>query len=165
VSWISSVSIVSNYRMEDRGSIPGRDEGIFPVVSPSRPALRAGAWRWPHTPSSVEVENEELYFFYPLAPAWRVTGQRFYHEGTASISSVYNIRNKIWKCANTEEEFRYKCGLKCVQKLLESSRRHFVICTPTPLVTTSSKYSRISILCSSAVFTKWEVKDQVTVFN
>jgi hypothetical protein len=106
VSWISSVSIMSDYRLEDRGSIPGRAKGFCPVVSLSRPALRAiqwvsgvkrgrGAWRWPHTPSSVEVENEELYFLSPLAAAWRVTGQRFYHKETVSIPSVYIIRNKI----------------------------------------------------------------------
>jgi hypothetical protein len=29
VSSISSVSIMSDYKLEDRGSIPGRDEGFF----------------------------------------------------------------------------------------------------------------------------------------
>jgi hypothetical protein len=35
----SSVSIVSSYRLDDRGSIPGRGERIFPVASVFRPAL------------------------------------------------------------------------------------------------------------------------------
>jgi hypothetical protein len=34
----------------------------------------AGAWRWPLTPSSAEVENEELYLLSPQAPPWRVPG-------------------------------------------------------------------------------------------
>jgi hypothetical protein len=34
----SSVRIVSNYRLDDRGSIPERQR-IFPVASVSRPAL------------------------------------------------------------------------------------------------------------------------------
>jgi hypothetical protein len=32
-SWGGSVSIVYDYRMYDRGSIPGRGEGFFPVAS------------------------------------------------------------------------------------------------------------------------------------
>jgi hypothetical protein len=39
MSWCSSVSIVSDYGLDDRGSIPGRDR-IFPLASVSRPALR-----------------------------------------------------------------------------------------------------------------------------
>jgi hypothetical protein len=35
----SSVTIVSGYGLEDRGSIPGRGEMIFPLASVSRPAL------------------------------------------------------------------------------------------------------------------------------
>jgi hypothetical protein len=35
----SSVSIVSGYGPDDRCSIPGRDEKIFPLASVSRPAL------------------------------------------------------------------------------------------------------------------------------
>jgi hypothetical protein len=161
----SSVSIVSDYRLEDRGSIPGRDKGLFPVVSLSRPALRAIQWvpgtLFPGvkrgrgvtltTHSHLVSRSRMRSFLSPLASAWRVKGQLLYHKGTASISSVYETK---YEKARTQEEFRHKCGLKCVQKWLESTRRHFVICTPTPLVTTSSKYSRISILCSSTVFTK-----------
>jgi hypothetical protein len=39
-SWGSSVSTVYDYRLEDRGSIPGRGKGFFPLASVSRPALR-----------------------------------------------------------------------------------------------------------------------------
>jgi hypothetical protein len=28
-SWYSSVGIVSDYRLDDRGSIPGSDKGLF----------------------------------------------------------------------------------------------------------------------------------------
>jgi hypothetical protein len=35
----SSVSIVSDYGLGDRGSIPGRGERIFPLSSVSRPTL------------------------------------------------------------------------------------------------------------------------------
>jgi hypothetical protein len=37
-SWGRSVSIVSDYRLDDRASITGRDEGFFPLASVSRPA-------------------------------------------------------------------------------------------------------------------------------
>jgi hypothetical protein len=36
----SSVSIVSEYRLDGRGLIPGRGKGFFPLASVSRPALR-----------------------------------------------------------------------------------------------------------------------------
>jgi hypothetical protein len=39
-SWHSSVSIVSDCRLDDRGSIPSRGKGFFPLASVSRPALR-----------------------------------------------------------------------------------------------------------------------------
>jgi hypothetical protein len=39
-SFGSSVSIVSDYRLEDRDSILARDKGFFPLASVSRPALR-----------------------------------------------------------------------------------------------------------------------------
>jgi hypothetical protein len=39
VSRSSSVSIVSGYGLDDRGSILGRGKSIFPVASVSRPAL------------------------------------------------------------------------------------------------------------------------------
>jgi hypothetical protein len=39
-SWGSSVSIVSDYRLDDQRLIPGRNKGIFPLASVSRLALR-----------------------------------------------------------------------------------------------------------------------------
>jgi hypothetical protein len=41
MNWGSSVSVVPVYRLDDRGSIPGR-ERIFPVASVSRPAHPVG---------------------------------------------------------------------------------------------------------------------------
>ena len=36
----------------------------------------AGAWRWPPTPSSVEVnERVELYLYSPSGPSWPATGE------------------------------------------------------------------------------------------
>jgi hypothetical protein len=35
----------------------------------------AGAWRWPPTPSSVEVkERVQLYLYYPSGTSWPVVG-------------------------------------------------------------------------------------------
>jgi hypothetical protein len=38
--WCSSVITVSDCRLDDRGSIPGRDKGFFPIASVFRPAMR-----------------------------------------------------------------------------------------------------------------------------
>jgi hypothetical protein len=38
-SWSSSVSIVSDYGLDDRGSITRQRQSIFPLSSVSRPAL------------------------------------------------------------------------------------------------------------------------------
>jgi hypothetical protein len=73
----SSVSIVSDYGLGDRGSIPGRGKKIFPLASVSRPALRptqppvqwvpgvlssdkarAGRDADHSSPSGAEVKNE-----------------------------------------------------------------------------------------------------------
>jgi hypothetical protein len=90
----SSFSIVSDYGLDDRGSLPGRGK-ICPLSSVSRPALRCnqppiqwvrgpfpgGKVRPGHDgdhspPSSAEVKNEqELYLFSPLAPTGRIVGQ------------------------------------------------------------------------------------------
>jgi hypothetical protein len=39
-TWGSSVSTGSDYRLDDRGSIPGRGKGVFRLASVSRSALR-----------------------------------------------------------------------------------------------------------------------------
>jgi hypothetical protein len=66
----SSVSIVSDYRLDDRDSIPDRGRGFFLLAPASRPALGStqppfpGDKAWPgrdtdHLPtSSAEVRNE-----------------------------------------------------------------------------------------------------------
>jgi hypothetical protein len=41
---IVNISIVSDYRWDDRGSIPGCGKGYFPLASVSRPALRPIQW-------------------------------------------------------------------------------------------------------------------------
>jgi hypothetical protein len=94
-SWSSSVSIMSDYRLEDRGSIPRQRQRTFPLASVSRPALsppslmsngyresfpgrkaQPGRDADHSTPSSTEVKNEYgLYFLSPLGPAQRVAGQ------------------------------------------------------------------------------------------
>jgi hypothetical protein len=100
------LSIVSDYRLDDRGSIPGRGKRIFPLASVSRPALRPtqpsfqwyrgsflGGKAWPgweayhsHT-SSVEVNNEQ-----ELCLSWRLHGV----YGTA-LPRFYFLTSKVTK--------------------------------------------------------------------
>jgi hypothetical protein len=95
----SSGSIVSDYRLDDRGSIPTEAEDFSsnPCVQTgsgahpaSCPMDTGGLFPWgkarpgrdaDHSPpSSAEVENEqELYLLSPQAPPWRVTGH-LYHN-------------------------------------------------------------------------------------
>jgi hypothetical protein len=78
VSRVSSVGITTRYVLDGPGieSRCGRD---FPHLS--RQALRptqgpaARPWRWPPTPSSVEVkERVQLYLYSPCRPSWPVLG-------------------------------------------------------------------------------------------
>jgi hypothetical protein len=90
---------------------PQQRQSIFPIASGSRPALRpnqppiqwvrevlfrgwsaAGAWRWPLTPSGVDVKNEkELYFLSPLASAWWVARHFTFFERHAWRHDVLNL--------------------------------------------------------------------------
>jgi hypothetical protein len=66
----SSVSVVSAYGLDDRGSIPGRSKGFFSnlcvwlwgqtslLYTGYQGQSTAGVWRWPLTPSSSKVEHE-----------------------------------------------------------------------------------------------------------
>lgn len=71
--WGGSVSVVSNYRLDDHSQIPrrGKDfssrlcietgsgaQSVFYPMGISCPFLRAEEWHWPLTPSSDEVKNE-----------------------------------------------------------------------------------------------------------
>jgi hypothetical protein len=92
----SSGSIMSDYGLDDRGSIPDRGRGFFFLAPASRPALGPaqppiqwvpgvlstgvkrgrGVTLTTHPPSSAEVKYEqELYLLSPHVPPWRVAGQ------------------------------------------------------------------------------------------
>jgi hypothetical protein len=106
--WGSSVSILSDYRLDDRGSIPDRGRGFFSLASVSRPALRLtqppvqwvpggpfpggkarlGPDAEHSPPSTAEVNNEELYF----SPPWRLHGG----SGTALLCFL------IYSCLYSE---------------------------------------------------------------
>jgi hypothetical protein len=102
----SSVSIMSDYGLDDRDSIPGRAKDSSPSTcvqtgSGAHPAscpmgtgsLLLGVKRGQgrdadHSPpSSAEVKNEqELYLFSPQAPSWRVAGQLYFSFAMACPS-------------------------------------------------------------------------------
>jgi hypothetical protein len=89
-SWGSSVSVVSDYRLDDRCLIPGRGKVFFlfplhPDQLWGPPSLRSNEYRvsfpggkmWPwrdadhSTSSSAEVKNKDLYY---ASPPWRLHG-------------------------------------------------------------------------------------------
>jgi hypothetical protein len=87
-SWGSSVSKVSDYRLDGFSSIPGRGKRFFfsslyvQTSSEAHPASYPVGTGGPFpgvkrgrgvtlTPSSVEVQNEELHFLTPIATAWQ----------------------------------------------------------------------------------------------
>jgi hypothetical protein len=87
--WDSTVGIATPYGLDSPG-IEFRWGRVFPHLS--RPDLghtqppiqwvpglssgkAAGAWRWPHTQSSVEVkERIQLYLYYLSGSSWPVLG-------------------------------------------------------------------------------------------
>jgi hypothetical protein len=105
----SSVSIMSDYGLDDRGSIPGRGKGYFSsslcvqTGSGAHPAsstmgtggpflggkARLGRDADHSPPSSAEVVNEyELYLLSPQAPPWRVEGLLYFTLLLISHQSV-----------------------------------------------------------------------------
>ena len=51
----------------------------------------AGAWRWPHTPSTADVkERAELYFYSPSGPSWPVLGWNLLYL----LSCIYRVIHK-----------------------------------------------------------------------
>jgi hypothetical protein len=84
-----TVGVATRYGLDGLG-IKSQCGRVF--LHPSRPALgpiqspiqwvpslswvkAAGAWRWPHTPSSGEVNKiVELYLYSPFGPSWPVLG-------------------------------------------------------------------------------------------
>jgi hypothetical protein len=93
------------------GFDPRRGQRIFPLTSVTRPALgstqppvqwgtggsfagvkaRPGRDADHSPPSSVEVENEELYLLSPQAPPWRVPGllYLFYHYSHTAEKNIF----------------------------------------------------------------------------
>jgi hypothetical protein len=91
-SWGSTVSVVSDYRLDDRGSIPGQRHMIFPLASMSRPALRLTQppIQWvpevlspgldaDQSPPTAEVKN--------VCPSWRLHGV----EGQLCVPYVIRV--------------------------------------------------------------------------
>jgi hypothetical protein len=84
----SSACPATRYELDGRGieSRCGRDypHSSRPTLGPIQPLAQwvpglipsgkaAGSWRWPHTPSSAEVEERvELYLYSPSGPSWPV---------------------------------------------------------------------------------------------
>jgi hypothetical protein len=58
---IVNISIVSDYRWDDRGSIPGCGKGYFPLASVSRPALRPIQWVPGVTPGGNARPRSDAY--------------------------------------------------------------------------------------------------------
>jgi hypothetical protein len=104
----SSGSILSDYGLDDRCSIPGRGKRIFVLALASRPALGPiqppvqwvpgvlspgvnrgrGGTLTTHPPSSSDVKNElEPYLLSPHAPPGRVVGSLYLylHQGAVEV--------------------------------------------------------------------------------
>jgi hypothetical protein len=116
----SSGSIVSDYGLDDRGSIPDKGRGLFfssPCVqtgSEAHPAsypmstggpfsggkARPGRDADHSPPSSAEVKYEyELYLLSPQAPSWRVAGQLYFtllwYTRTSLLLYLYAWRQPV----------------------------------------------------------------------
>jgi hypothetical protein len=74
----SSVSTVSVYRLDYRGSIPGRDKIIFPLASVSRPAfgppsLLSNMYRGSF-PGAIERPGRDTNHYPHVLPRSRIMG-------------------------------------------------------------------------------------------
>jgi hypothetical protein len=114
-NWGSSVSIVSDYRQDERGSIPGRGKIFFSILSVqtssgSHPASypmgivgksRSGPDANYSPPSSAKVKNE--YQLHSSPPPWRLHGG----NGTALLLWDFGFsRRRIWSSESSGIYFR-----------------------------------------------------------
>jgi hypothetical protein len=113
ISWGSSVSIVFDYRLDNRGSIPGRGKGIFSLCvqtrSEAHPAsypmdtggeVQPGCDAEHSPPSSAKVNNDqELYLLSPLMSSMAVARQLYLISHSTSIlfSKVTEYQRRVSK--------------------------------------------------------------------
>jgi hypothetical protein len=110
--WGISVSTVSDYRLDDQGSIPGTGKGFFlyPLCPdqlwgpPSLlsngywgtfPEVKAPPWHdtdhSPHLVSRSKMSRSYIPLLPPSVPAWQVAGQLYYSCTSGSAECIYLI--------------------------------------------------------------------------
>jgi hypothetical protein len=147
VSRDSAVGIATRYGLDGPGieSRWGRDfpHPSWSPLGPTHPLYNgyrvfpgvkaAGAWRWPPTPSSVEVkEGVELYIYSPSGPSWHVLGWTLplplplpSHRITLTSGDEYKARNSSLWCTPSSTLFSHTLSMCIfVGKKFRVSYRH-----------------------------------------